>query len=325
MPVAVAYHLDPVATESHVERRRGRRQTLAALLAIVIAGLPACSVRRLAVNALGDAMAQGTSSWASDDDPELIRQATPFALKTIESLLVESPHNRNLLLAAASGFTQYSYAFVQCEADYVEASDLQRAISLRAEARTLYRRARDYGLRGLEVDVPGFGDMVRKDAAGAAARAGKRDVPLLYWTAASWGALISLSKDNGAVTVDLPAVEAMMRRALALDEGFDEGAIHDFFIAYEGGRPAAAGGSAERARKHLERALVLSHGHRAAPLVSFAETVSVANQDRKEFEALLKQALAIDVNADPDQRLANLIEQRRARWLLSRADDLFIE
>jgi predicted anti-sigma-YlaC factor YlaD len=116
-----------------------------------------------------------------------------------------------------------------------------------------------------------------------------------------------------------------MHRALELDEGFALGAIYDFYIVYEGARPAAAGGSVERARASLVRALQFSEGHRAAPLVSFAETVDVGIQDRAEFEKLLHQALAIDVNALPEQRLANLIAQRRARWLLARMDQLFVE
>jgi predicted anti-sigma-YlaC factor YlaD len=56
-----------------------------------------------------------------------------------------------------------------------------------------------------------------------------------------------------------------------------------------------------------------------------AESVAVAEQDPVEFQKLLGQALAIDADAVPEQRLANLIAQKRARWLLSRADELFIE
>jgi hypothetical protein len=33
----------------------------------------------------------------------------------------------------------------------------------------------------------------------------------------------------------------------------------------------------------------------------------------------------VDVERAPDQRVANLIAQKRARWLLARADELFIE
>jgi len=81
----------------------------------------------------------------------------------------------------------------------------------------------------------------------------------------------------------------------------------------------------DEARQHLERALALSGRQRAWPFVNFAETVSVGAQDRKEFETLLNQALAVDPNAVPEIRVANLVAQRRARWLLGRADELFIE
>lgn len=284
-----------------------------------------CSLRRMAVNALGDALAGGTSGWASDEDMELIRDATPFALKTIESVLAESPRHRGLLLAAASGFTQYAYAFVQGEADFFEDEDLARATALRARAVRLYLRARTYGLRGLEVGHPGLAERLLRDPAGALAPTRREDVALLYWTAAAWGAAIALAKDNSELAADLPVVEALARRALALDEGFSEGAIHDFFIAFEGGRPAAAGGSAERARRHFQRAVELSRGHRAAPFVTLAEAVCVAEQNRAEFEALLHRALAVDLEAVPGQRLANQVAQRRARWLLARADDLFLD
>ena len=39
----------------------------------------------------GDALAGTGSTFASDDDPELVGEAVPFGLKTMESLLAESP------------------------------------------------------------------------------------------------------------------------------------------------------------------------------------------------------------------------------------------
>lgn len=279
------------------------------------------------MNALANALAAGGDAYAADDDPELVAAAVPFGLKTIESLLAEAPKHDGLLLAASSGFTQYAFAFVQSEADIVEERDLARATALRARARRLYARALRYGLRGLEARHPGFEAGLRDEARRGAtlAAAGKADVPLLYWTGAAWGAAISLSKEDAELTADQGLAAALERRALALDEGFGQGSIHDFFISFEGGRPAAAGGSVERARGHLERAVALSSGRRAAPYVSFAETVSVGAQNRPEFEELLKKALAVDPDAAPELRLANTVSQRRAAWLLARADELFLE
>jgi len=117
-----------------------------------------------------------------------------------------------------------------------------------------------------------------------------------------------------------------MRRALALDERYDEGAVHEFFVAFEGGRPEAMGGSVERARRHFDRSVALSGGRKVSPLVTFAETVSVRTQNRKEFLDLLDRALAVDAQTSaPEHRMSNLVSQRRARWLKGRADELFLE
>src|SRR5512136_842089 len=86
-----------------------------------------CSVKRMAVNKVGDALAGSGTTFASDDDPELIKAAVPFSLKLMESLLAESPKHAGLLLATSSGFTQYGYAFVQQEADEIESDNLAQA------------------------------------------------------------------------------------------------------------------------------------------------------------------------------------------------------
>jgi hypothetical protein len=119
-------------------------------------------------------------------------------------------------------------------------------------------------------------------------------------------------------------MEALIDRALELDESFDHGAIHGFLIAYEMSRQGAAGDPAARARQHFERAMALSGGQEAAPLLAMAESVAVQKQDVQQFDSLLQQALGIHPDAQPETRLVNLVMQRRARWLLSRKSDLFL-
>ncbi len=287
--------------------------------------LSSCSLNRFAVNKMGNALAGSGTTFASDDNPDLVRGATPFSLKLMESLLAESPEHRGLLLAAARGFTQYSFAFTEQDADEIEDADLERALELRRDARRLYIRAKDYGLRGLETAHKGFGDELFLDPENAVQELVVKDVPLCYWTAASWAKAISLSKDDPELIADLPQMEALIYRALELDEAFDNGAIHGFLIALESSRPGNAPEEQEKVRYHFERAVELSRGMQAAPMVSMAENVSVATQDRKGFTDLLNKALAIDADATPEWRLSNLVMQRRAAWLLSRIDDLFLE
>ncbi len=304
--------------------RLDRAGVCALILALALIAASGCSVRKMAINRIADALAAGGGSFASDDDPELVKAALPFSLKLMESLLAESPRHRSLLLAAASGFAQYAYAFVQEEADAIEDTDIEAAQALRVRAQRLYLRARDYGLRGLEVRHRNFAERLRKDPRSALRAATKEDVPLLYWTAAAWGGATSVLKDRPELIADLGIVEAMMDRALELQEDWDYGAIHSFLITYEMSRQGGAGDPAERARRHFERAVELSGGRLAGPMVAFAEAVSLQKQDAAQFKSLLDRALAIDPDARPEWRLANLIMQRRARRLLSKMDELFL-
>ena len=296
------------------------------VVAVLLAGgLCGCSVNKLAVNKLGDALASGGGgTFATDDDPELVKAAVPFSLKLMESLLAESPEHRGLLLAASSGFTQYAYAFVHEDADELEATDYAAAQAMRERAKRLYLRARDYGLRGLEVRQKGVRAALAADPRAAVRRFTKADVPQLYWTAAAWASAIALSKDDPARLAEIPQMEALIDRAAELDADWGEGAIHSLLITYEMARQGAPGDAAARSRAHYERAVELARGAQASPFVNFAEAVCIEQQDYAQFAELLGKALAIDADAHPAQRLANLVAQRRARWLLSRKDDLFL-
>lgn len=300
----------------------GLRICLAAFLILGLAANTGCSLRRYAVNKVGDALAGGAGTFASDDDPELIKAAAPFSLKLMESLLEESPRHKGLLLATASGFTEYSYAFVQQEAEEIENQDIAASLEQRSRARRLYLRARGYALRGLETVHPGFTNQLRADPKAAVKTLSKKDVPLAYWAAASWAAAIGIIKNNTDLIAQLPQVEALADRALELDEAYDHGAIHSFLIAYDMTRPISPAEAAARARAHFERAVQLTGGQHAGPFISLAESVSVPQQNSKEFETLLKRALAIDADSKPEWRVANLALQRRARWLLSQTNNL---
>src|SRR5574342_156930 len=297
------------------------------LLATALLGLALAGCRSIALGAAADAVSGSGGSYGKDHDPELVKAAVPFGLKTMEGLLEEKPEHEGLLLSLASGFTQYGYAFVQQDAAAAEIQGRNaEARAGRERARALYLRARDYGLRGLEVRHAGLAARLRgvKDAEAALAVADcKEDVPLLYWTAAAWGAAIAAGKDRMDLVAELPAPVAMMRRALALDETFDDGAIHEFLLTYEASRSQAQGGGPAVARRHYQRALEISKGRKLAVHVNVAESVLVQTQDRAEFTRLLREVLQADPAAEPRLTLANVLVQRRARLLLSHLDDLF--
>lgn len=309
---------EAIRSEGDVKTVRAtiRRLVTVAILGATVAG---CSVERIAVNMIGDALSGG-SVYTSDEDPELIREALPFGLKTYESLLNVSPEHRGLLLSSARGFAAYAYLLTD-QADAIDATDLVRARKLRARASRLFLRGRDYALRGLELSHANFTDALYRDRAQALAGTTPEDVPFLYWAGASWAGALSAAKGDMALIGDLPVAGALVARVLELDETYDRGAAHEFFVSYEAGRP---GGSSDKARDHYRRALALSNGARASLHLALAESVTVQDQDLARFQELLALALAVDPDGVPDLRLVNTIARRRAERLGTRVTELFL-
>jgi len=287
--------------------------------------LQGCAIKQLAISKLGDTLAKSGTVYASDNDIDLVGVALPFSLKTIEGLLAEVPDHQGLLLTAASGFTQYSYVYVDFEALKLEQTRPQEAHELRMRAKNLYLRGRDYALRSVALKQENFIAALRQDPVAGLSVFSKQDVPVLYWLAMSWAAAIASDKSDMEMVADLNLIEPIIRKCLELDESYDEGALHAFMISYQGGRSPLQGGGTSQARVHFERAEELSAETRVSPLVSLAESVSVSEQKRVEFEYLLNRTLEFNVDIHLHTRLANLVAQRRARLLLSRADSLFLE
>jgi predicted anti-sigma-YlaC factor YlaD len=290
-------------------------------MAIAVAAT-SCSLKKTAVNTMADVFSEGEQVYLSDEDPELIGAALPFNLKTLETLLASNPNHRGLLLSAAASFSLYAYGFVEPEAEQIQDEDFDRAEEIRQRAARLYLRAYNYGLCGLEVTHPGIGERLPREPKLAAESLKVDDVPLAVWTAAALGAAISSSKDDPEATADIAVVGALLHRALELDEDYDDGAIHGFLLSYEAGR---VGGSRDKMQRHYDRALELSRGRRLSVHLSWAEGVSVNEQNREEFVELLDKVLSFDVDSYPSGRLLNILAQRRARWLKQRVDELFLE
>jgi hypothetical protein len=269
------------------------------------------------------ALSATADAYGRDDDPEFVRTGAPATLKMVEMMLDSQPAHPGLLLTACSGFTQYAYAFLQVESEM--AANAAESTALRDRASRMYSRARRYCTRELGTRHAALRDALDREPARALTlleRTSRVDVPALFWTGAAWAGELSVSPNQILRVGEVAVVRALLTRALALDEGWGDGTIHEAMIAVEG-LPALVGGSPARAREHFDRAVALTGGQSAFAYVTLATSVAVPARNRAEFEKALKQALAVDVSKRPQIRLANLIAQRRARFLLTNGDRLF--
>jgi predicted anti-sigma-YlaC factor YlaD len=307
-------------------KSRQRILILFAVLYILCSG--GCSVKQMAVNSVGSMLAEGGSgtTFTGENDPELVRDALPFTMKLHELLLEKNPDQTELLLATGRLFIMYAHAFVKEEAGYLPDEEIETKLWMLKRAERLYLRGQEYVGRAMEIRHPGFSKKMDDGRYGEAlADMESEDVPYLYWCGVGWmGAYSATGFDLSLMSLRMKALP-LLEKVLELDEAFESGAVHEFFLAYYGALPVAMGGNHEKARSHFDKALSFSNGNKIGPYISLARTVSVANQDAGEFRKLLGKAVEFDPDICPEHRLVNTIAKRRARWLLDHIEDFIIE
>jgi hypothetical protein len=323
--------------------------------AILFLILSSCSINRFATRIVADALTgSGSGSvFTTDDDPEFIADALPFTLKVFESLLYSDSENIDLLEATAGGFISYASGFLQSPAELLEYEQIDEKERLLARAAAMYRRGGIYATRGLELLYPGFNNYFNEGDFLAAFENLESDaVPFLYWKAAAVMGEFSVDSFNPELMVAVPRAVALAVRALELEDDFNQGALHDLFIAVFGNLPVsliyrttdidkgysvlrvlsdyyAANGQLfsdmtidDQVMFHLELSVQFSHGAKASPYVS-SSSIFIRNQNLTEFKSTLNKAIAIDLDLKPENRLMNIISQRKAHWLLDHIEDYF--
>jgi predicted anti-sigma-YlaC factor YlaD len=299
---------------------------------LIMAVLGGCSLNKLAVRLVAGALTgEGANAFTTDDDPQLVGDALPFALKLYESLLGMDPENTDLLLATGTAYTMYAYAFVQAPAELLPDEEFEAQIAEIARARKLFLRGRAYLFDALEIIYPGgFAGYLEAlpgpglDPLELLDFAKEEDIDLFYWTASAWFAAVSTSGFDMSLIVTMPKAVGMLRKVLEWDEGYGDGGAHDLMVNYYGAGLDADPEWKTRAREHFERAVQLSEGSKAGMYISYAMAVCVPEQDVEQFVSLLEQALAVDIEAHPEVRLENVIAQQKARWLLENLEDYFL-
>lgn len=297
------------------------RYVLIALLSL----LSNCSVNRWATSKLADALTDNRSTvFTGEEDIELAAGSLPFVIKLHETLLEHDSTNAALLLATGKLFTVYSQGFVLPGADTAH-GDLKAAElkAVRKRCKKLFLRGREYTMRAIAATHPDWPSPVKASMDSLLRRATRADTALLYWCASSWLGAIAADRSDLALGLSVRRPVAMVERILELDSAFGQGAPHELLCAYYAAAPASLGGGEKRSRYHLGRACELAAGTRASPMVIFATSYCIRAGKRDEFTDLLKQALAIDPDAQRSVRLQNMIFRQRAQWYLDHTGELF--
>jgi predicted anti-sigma-YlaC factor YlaD len=294
---------------------------------VCFTALLSCSINKLAMNAVADALTgEGSSDvFTGDPDPQLVGDSIPFAIKMYESLLSANPDHQGLMLTTGSLFVMYANAFVQGPAEMLPRSEWEEREAALARSKQLYLRGYGILYDALEKKFSGFkkANVEKGTIQPLLQKCKKTDVSLLYWAVAGGLSAYSIDILDYELSANIPQWSAMIQRAYELDPNYSTAALDEFFILYYASLPELLGGDIERAEYHYKLALEKTGGNSAGAYVSYAQAICVPAQNYDAFKDCLEKAIAIDPNKDTSTRLVNIITQKKARWLLENAWTLF--
>jgi hypothetical protein len=260
-------------------------------------------------------------------DYDIAGQGNAAGIMQLESLLGFSPGNEELALTLCASYVGYAFGWVEVHAERAEASgDYDGAARQRHRAELLYTRARDLALRAMRIRDDGIDAALKSKPAQLKAYLAEHydepsDAAPLFWAAASWGALLSMSEDM-SLAMDLSAILALVERVIQLDESFEGAGALVFLGGFNAQFPAEFGGSPERGKQYFERALKLTDRRAHQVQLSYARFYAVTMNDEALYRSLLEEIIAAP-DQGSDVRLANKIARIRAELLLSRVDRIF--
>jgi len=301
------------------------------LVLLIVPLLGSCSINKMVINKVSDALTGGGAGtvFTGDDDPRLVGDALPFAIKLYESLLDQNPDHQGLIVMTGSLFVMYANAFVQGPAEMMSVDQYEEKSLALDRAKKLYLRGVAILERGINNKYPGmlgeWGPEENPKFTQALSKMKKEDIPMFYWYAAGTLSAYALNAFDISLGLRVPRIISMMEKAYELDSNYNSGALDDFFLILYGALPDGMGGDPEKALVHYQRAVEKSGGRLAGPYVSYAQIIAVNNQNYEDFKANLEKALAVDPALDRNNTLVNTINQRKARYLLGKAPDLFVD
>lgn len=328
---------------------------ISASVLILFSVMSCVSVKDLAMDSAADILTSGSGGmnvFTSDDDPQLIADALPLAMKLYEMILSSRPERADLQFETGKNFIMYANAFIQTPAGMLPDEDFLEQKEMLSRAKKMYLRGRDYVMTGIGLAHPGFETAIKGNCLDDAflLTDNAADAAMLYWAASGWIAAYSCDPFDFNLASELYIPTAMLFQALKLNPALNNGAIHDVLIQIYSSLPSSHVQKAlatapntvgsfyktyyaqldntetnqQKALYHFNESIKLSNGLNPGTFISYAQAVSVKNQDYAEYKNLLDRALSIDAEAMPENKLVITIYRNKARWLLEHADNYFI-
>lgn len=233
--------------------------------------------------------------------------------------LMESIELYEKLASATEGRDFYNYSSILARAYYLMADAHESDVD---EKKKNWNIGTSWAERAMAVNED-FRKSVAsgEDVTDALKFLDKSYIDAIYWSAANLG---KWAKNSGIATTlkYKNRIRTMVGKVLEWDEKFFYAAPLRYFGAYYAVAPGFAGGDMKKSKQSFDRSIKLAPNY-LGTYVLYAELYDVKESNKDAFISKLNKVIKTKANIDPELMPENVIEQKKAKALLAKVNELF--
>ena len=218
---------------------------------------------------------------------------------------------------------EYGFGIIMEQASRLIDEDYSKAMAKYEQANKIFSEARDSGISIMSKKYPSFNKWLNKETS---IDFNADDMNDIYWLAASIGGCISSSRGDPFELINLPNVGRLLRTGIDIYPEWANGSFYSAMMSFTTTRSDLNETMLrDSVDFYFNKAIFYSNGKDAGPYLTYAESIHKPFQERKDFIDKLNYVINMENKPSNEFELTNLLAKSRAKWLLARTDEYFLE
>ena len=254
------------------------------------------------------------------EQPKLVSVYFERKIEKLEKIKSPDLDSQRLLMRTK---VEYGFGIIMEQASRLIEEDYSQAMAKYKQANKIFAEARDSGILIISKKYPNFKKWLNKEAS---IDFNADDMNDIYWLAASIGGCISSSRGNPFELINLPNVGRLLRTGIDINPEWENGSFYSAMMSFTTTRSDLNEVMLrDSVDYYFDKAILFSNGKDAGPYLTYAESIHKPFQERKNFVDKLNYVINMENKPNNEFELTNLLAKSRAKWLLARTDEYFLE
>ena len=219
---------------------------------------------------------------------------------------------------------EYAYGILMEEGDRQFDKDYSRSIEYYKKANMILKDAKSISYDIMSFKYPNINLWLKEDYDIIFQ---KSDVSDMYWYAASLAGVIRSGRGSDPFElINIPIIGKLLKTAMNIDPEWGNGKLFSAMMSYTAIRSDLSGMALrDSVNFYYNKSLQLSDSLDASIFISYAELIHKPYQEKKKFIDKLNYVNQMEFKLNKKNEISYILSKRRAKWLLSKVDDYFLE